>query len=251
MKVFLKVFVFAFLVIGLMSGCKKDEFGSVSLTFKAEYDGAPLVMFQGYDYDLKNDIQFSTVTFFLTDLELLKADGGSFLIEGTQLVEMNATNQANATAGTVVSFNDIPAGDYTGFRFGIGVPSDLNSMSPADFSSGNDLSNAGYYWDPWGSYIFSKTEGMLDTTRTGTFDFGWLVHTGSDALYRTLEAGAPVNVTKDQSQNFNLIIDYRAMLKAGAVPFDLKNKPKNHQPDDVERITTFVDNYSSAIVIQN
>ena len=141
----------------------------------------------------------------------------------------------------------IPTGTYSGLRFGIGVKPDLNSMKPADFTADNPLSNASYYWIPWSSYIFSKTEGLLDSLGNSTFDLGFALHTGSDALYVELEAEDLTITVEDQKEiSLDLIVDYKQLLSG----IDIKKNPLNHNPEDLATITALVNNYATAIQLR-
>jgi hypothetical protein len=247
------------LLVGFVfSACKKED-GSLSLTFKPEYDGAPLVMFEEKSFNDFRAIKFSAVNFFLSDVKLEK-DGVVTELGDISLVDMSASSLAGAEAGATIFFDDIEPGDYDRLTFGIGVPDDLNNKEPGDFSSDHPLSNGGFYWMNWNSYIFSKTEGTMDTVGNGTFDLGWLVHTGSavDSLgninfdaYRSFSTPNMISVKEDATTDVNFRVDYKVMLQENGIPFDLHIKPRNHNPNDTARLKVFVNNYSNAISIEN
>lgn len=251
---FLAIFTF----ILILSGCNKDEKGNLSLTFMADYDGAPLVMFEDKAYHGQQSVQFSTINFFLSSVALEK-DGVETPLNEIQLVDISATTPAAAAAGTVVTFRDIEADSYDRLVFGFGVPDDLNRMTPADFTTDHPLSDGAFYWQNWNSYIFSKTEGLMDTTGNGTFDLGWLVHTGSaidsfgnlnfDA-YRRFATPVNVDIRDDQTTNLTFRIDYKTMMEENGTPFDLKEKPRNHNPNDTARLKVYLNNYTAAMSIE-
>ena len=115
-------------------------------------------------------------------------------------------------------------------------------MNPSDFSSSSPLSKTGYYWDAWQSYIFSKTEGRLDTVGNGLPELGFALHVGSDALYRVLQAPIPLTIEDGKSLNVDVIVDYRLLLQG----IDIKSNPQNHSPSDVTNITALVNNMANA-----
>jgi hypothetical protein len=126
------------------------------------------------------------------------------------------------------------------------VPSDLNLKKPADFPSGNPLSLTGYYWIPWNSYIFSKTEGRLDTLGSGALDLGFAMHVGSDALYRILDTNMfPITIEDGKVTEVTLLIDYKKLLEE----VDIKSNPQNHSPQDTVNIFKMVNNLSTSIFL--
>lgn len=254
--------LFAILALSaLMFTSCKDEKGAVSLTFKAVYDGEPLVMFEGKQFDGPRSIEFSTLNFFLSDVQLEKSDGSSVLLDDIELVDLSATTLAGASAGTTLEFNDLDPGTYERITFGIGVPDDMNRRIPTDYSSDHPLSNTAFYWNGWYSYIFSKTEGNMDTLGNGTYDLGWLVHTGSSIdsngvlnfnCYRSFATPQMIDILEEQTTDIELVIDFKELLQdPDETPFNLHEKPRNHTPNDTARIKHFVDNYLTGITIRN
>jgi hypothetical protein len=158
---------------------------------------------------------------------------------------MSFDNLTAAEKGFTIKAMNVTTGTYTGIRFGIGVTPDINAMKPADFPSNNPLSNSTYYWIPWSSYIFSKTEGLLDTLGNGTFDLAFALHTGSDGLYRELEGGLPIVIEDQKDTQLDIVIDYKLLLSG----IDIKKSPLNHNPSDLATITALVNNYVSAIYL--
>jgi len=242
--------------IGL-SSCKKED-GSIAMIFKPEFDGAPLVMFEEHPFDGIRSVQFTGVNFFLSHVELEK-DGVTTPLGDIELVDMASTTLEGAKAGAMVTFNDIEPGEYDRLTFGIGVPDDLNLTEPGDHLTTHPLSNSGYYWINWNSYIFSKTEGLMDTVGNGTFDLGWLVHTGTaidsfgnknfDAYRRFSTTN--VTVGEEETTEVSFKMDFKTLLQEDGVPFNLHIKPRNHHPNDTARLKVFVDNYAKAISVEN
>ena len=246
------------ILAGAFSACNKDEKGSLSLTFKAEFDGQPLVMFEDQDYMGIQSVQFTAINFFLSDVALEK-DGIETSLDEIQLVDISATTPGAAENGTTVTFRDIDANSYDRLVFGIGVPDRLNRMTPGDFSADHPLSDGAFFWQNWNSYIFSKTEGLMDTVGNGIFDLGWLVHTGSAVdsfgnvnfnAYRKFATPMSVDVRDDQTTNLTFRIDYKMMLQENGTPFDLKDKPRNHNPNDTARLKVYLNNYPAAMSIE-
>ena len=234
---------FSLLILGLAS-CKDDPAateGTVTIHFKAVYDDVPLQMFNNRPFENGQSLEFTHLSMIISDLELLK-QGSPELLDEVEIVNLTFDNTTAAEAGYTLTISGVPTGTYDGMRFGVGVPADVNAKKPADFSSGNPLSNTAYYWTPWSSYIFMKTEGRLDTIGNGTTDLGFALHTGSDALYNILEANIPLTVQDGLETNLDIVIDYKKVLQG----VDIKANPQNHSPDDISTITAIVNNLAIA-----
>lgn len=239
--------LFTFLVSGilLVSSCKKDEeVGTVTLNFKAVYDGQPLYTFDTKPFSDGQELQFTHLSMLVSELTLTR-QGGTELLDEIELVNLSFEDLATAEAGYTVRINDVPAATYSAISFGIGVPADLNAMSPADFSSNNPLSNTGYYWLPWSSYIFQKVEGRLDTLGNGALDLGFALHTGSDPLYQVLTSSIPMTVEDGMDLNLDIVLDYKLLLDG----IDIKANPQNHNPQDITTIQAMVDNLGAAFTL--
>ena len=229
----------------ILSSCKEDEeVGTVIINFKAEYDGVPLHTFDTKSFENGQQLQFTHLSMLVSDLEFLKS-GGVESLDDIELVNLSFADSLEAAGGYTVTINDVPAQAYTGLSFGIGVPQDLNAMVPADFPSNNPLSNTGYYWTGWESYIFQKTEGRLDTLGNGALDLGFSLHTGSDPLYSVLQGMFPLSVVDGQTLELDIVVDYKLLL-AG---IDIKSNPQNHNPQDITTIQAIVDNLGNALTV--
>ena len=57
--------------------CGGDDDNTAVINLKLEYAGEPLVMFQEFDYPDGNKIEFSRISFYISDIELT-TDGASY-----------------------------------------------------------------------------------------------------------------------------------------------------------------------------
>jgi len=226
----------------VMSSCKKDdEVGTITLHFKATYDGLPLKTFETLPFENGEQLQFTLMSFYVSDLELTN-QSSTEVLDDVELINLSFDNVAAADEGYTLTISNVAVGTYDGIRFGIGVPADVNQKKPADFPSSNPLSNTGYYWIPWDSYIFMKTEGRLDTLGSGALDLGFALHSGSDPLYRILEGSLPLTIEDGKETSLDIVIDYKKLLEG----IDIKTSPQNHNPEDIAIIQAIVDNMAAA-----
>ena len=226
-----------------LSSCKEDpEEGTLTIHFKAVYDEATLPTFSTRPFTNGQQLQFTNLAMYFTDIQLV--DNSTVRdLRDVELVDLNFDNLAAAEAGYILKLTGIPAGSYDTIRFGMGIPPDLNQKEPSDFPSTSPLSKTGFYWVAWGSYIFSKTEGRLDTIGNGSLDLGFALHTGSDDLYRSAKAGVPITIEDGKETNLDILVDYKLLLEG----VDIKSNPQNHSPSDTAQISKIVNNYATAI----
>jgi len=229
----------------LFQACKDDpEEGTLTLHFKPLYNAQPLQLLTTHAYDTPQQIQFTHLSLFISDLTLYDQSGEEIL-DDIELVDLSFSNLPSAEAGYTMTLTGVPARTYDGLSFGMGVPPDVNQMKPADFSSSSPLSKTGYYWVGWNSYIFMKIEGNLDSLGNGTFDTGFALHTGSDDLFRTLDGATPIVVEDGKETVWNIVIDYKKLLSG----VDIKGHPQNHTPQDTSELVKIVNNFPSSIFL--
>jgi hypothetical protein len=238
------LFAVAFTIIGF-SSCKEDDpVGTLTIHFRATYDGQPLQTFTTHPFEGVQQLQFTNLSMMVSDLQLI--DGSSTRdLDDVELVDMSFDNLAGAEAGYTLQIPNVKVANYDAIRFGIGVPPDLNAKTPADFPSSSPLSKTSYYWIAWNSYIFSKTEGRLDTLGNGALDLGFALHTGSDALYWVGEGPVPIVIEEGKVTTLSVLIDYKKVLTG----VDIKSHPQNHTQTDTSEIVKIVNNYGSSITL--
>jgi len=213
----------------------------MTIHFKAVYDGQPLQTFTTHPFENGQQIEFTHLSMFVADLALTHQSSLEVL-DDIELIDLSFENLASAEEGYTLELTGVPARTYDGITFGIGVPPDLNEKVPADFPSSNPLSKTSYYWVGWSSYIFQKTEGKLDTLGNSDPDLSFAIHTGSDALYTTLEGDPAITIQDGKNTNIDIVIDYKKILQG----VDIKASPQNHNPNDIATITILVNNLPNA-----
>lgn len=225
--------------------CKDDpKGGTLSLHFQALYDEQTLPTFSTRPFDNGQQLQFTQLSMLVSDLRFFKGSSEEDL-DDIEYVDLSFDELVSADEGYTLTISNIPAGSYDGIRFGIGVPPEVNNKTPAEFPSSNPLSKTGNYWVAWGSYIFSKTEGRLDTLGTGVFDMGFAMHTGSDDLFRGIEGALPILIEDGKQTELTIGLDYKKLLDG----VDIKSHPQNHTPQDTSEIVKIVNNLSTALVL--
>jgi hypothetical protein len=238
-------YILTFFSLFLVASCEnKEKEGSLELTFLGRYEGNPIPMFTTVSSPSGDPIQFTGLSFYVSDVQIKNGSSTEFLRE-IELIDLSHDDAISASTGSQVNFTGIPPSSYEELRFGIGVPPGLNDMAPSDFSSTHPLSKTGYFWQAWDSYIFMKIEGRMDTTGNGTFDMPFAYHTGTDELYRVLQSQVPLQIEDSKTTELTIAIDFKNLLEG----IDIRSNPQNHNPADSVQILRIVDNIQNSITL--
>jgi hypothetical protein len=222
----------------------------VNLTFKATFNDQPFVANTKYVYKDGKKAFFSLYQFFVSKVELLKADGSATPIIDLDFVNLTLSNLADAQKGQTILGKSVPTGEYTGIRFGIGVPPNLNATNPNSLPNSSPLTvnSGGEFWVGWQSYIFLKMEGKFDANGDDlTYERSFLYHCGSDAVYRTLNFTKPISISATAPNNISISSEITKILLENSQPFDIVARPAtSDNPDDVTVATALVGNFQNA-----
>ena len=161
-------------VVGLLAACASpgpQSLGaqSVQLDFAAEINGQPFVCGQSYPEvgTTKSTLTPSDLRFYISEVVLLRADGQAVPVELTQdgvwqleniaLLDFEdgsaACRNGTPALNTAVR-GTVPAGDYRGVRFTLGVPFERNHGDPTVAPA--PLNNTAMFWNWQGGYKFLK-----------------------------------------------------------------------------------------------
>jgi hypothetical protein len=242
------------LCLTVLFSCKDDEpmtkKGSLVLLIKLKYGDRDLVMFEDYNYPSGQKMIFSRFSFFLSQVKLKSASGFKDVLDIDYLNLTNSfTGAANAAKGFSYEIPDIDPGQYTGIKFNVGVPKELNDKTPASFDNDQVLSNQAEYWGDWKSYIFTRTEGQIDLDGDGILEESFALHTGANAAFRTLEFPVSTEITSDGKTMLTMTIDIKKEF--GQNPYyDIVNTPQIHSTTQAAQVKTLIDNLTTAISVQ-
>jgi len=176
MKNFKKYFLSAAVLVAFIS-CSSDDdnpvANNVTLEFNNTFGDTPIVLGDATSSaatvntsDAGQVHHFQEVKYVVSNIRLIKADGTEIPYNVNDL-DNGATvvNQSNPETLSYI-LSDIPVGDYTEIKFGLGVRSDLNTLDQVSFpefyatAGSNDTE---MHWE-WGTgYRFTKIEGFYDT----------------------------------------------------------------------------------------
>lgn len=216
-------FLFAFICLVTFYACMDDDdtvMGNidVAIDFRAEFNGDDLAISSAtYAYPTGADLKVLLFQYYVSDLELLPADGGTPVV----LSDIELIRYASATEDEVDTRTfSVPAGDYSGLRFGLGVSPDLNALDPNNFAADFVL-NENEFWNAATRYVFAKIEANADLENDGIFDAGLSYHMGSDPVYTTLTFTGDFTLDGSNDPRLTVVADVLKALSADGDTFDI------------------------------
>lgn len=159
MKTFIKLGIG--LVLSLfIDACKPDishDTGNLKLRFENRANNTQLELGKTYNLPNGQQIALNTFSYYISNIVLLKADGTNYTVPQDSSYFLI---KADAPESQVITLRHIPAGDYSGIRFTLGVDS-LRSVADISKRTGVlDPAVAGdLYWGWNTGYVFMKIEG--------------------------------------------------------------------------------------------
>lgn len=167
-----KTLIFA-LSLALLWSCKKEDDddqstqpGNLKVQFEYVFGSSqtPWTIGQTLRHPRSGDtLTFSEFSFYVSNVKLQKADGSYWTEE-----ESYHLICAKCQDASQFTLKDIPAGDYVGLEFLLGVDS-LRNVSGAQ--SGALSPSFGMFWDWNTGYIMIKAEGSSPQSADGGFTF--------------------------------------------------------------------------------
>ncbi len=224
--------------------CGDDE-TSLVINFKLRYGDEPLTMFENLEYPDGKQFNLSRFSFYLSELQI-----GNQLIDEARYIDLTASHSTSEKAerGGLFTFQGLSDEQINNVQFSIGLNSTVNATIPGDYSSNDDLSLSSEYWTPWSSYIFSKTEGRLDTDNDQMNETAFALHLGLDDAYRNVSLDTDFMLTGETT--LTIFIDLQKMFDTNGSFYDLEATPQIHQTNSINEINQLCDNLVGAFSVE-
>ncbi len=222
---------------------------AVTLSFDAQVAGAPFVCGQEYANlgTQSSTLSANDLRLYISDVQLLDASGEATAMTLTQDDKWQYQNLAlldfedgcggngNPDLRTTI-VGEVPAGDYVGVRFTLGVPFELNHADAAVAPSPLNLTSMFWNWN--GGYKFLRMDGAARGIP------GWRLHLGStnceaDADGKIMSCAQPNRPTItlesfDWTQH-SIVLDVADLLAKTDLDSDVAGPPGcMSAPTDVE-----------------
>jgi hypothetical protein len=198
---------------------------------------------------LKNGYEaaFSLFKIYLSNLKVVDSTNSHTDIGDVVLVDPIDINNNTFTL-------DVPYGTYDKLNFGLGLDAQTNNSQPSSFQNEHPLSTfQSMYWSML-KYRFAKIEGKSDLA--GNFgdnnDILLSYHTGTDAMYRTIEiddTNFDANFVIDDVATIEveIIIDLDKLFDGAGGSIDISNESSTHStPAQMAFTTKLTDNLASS-----
>ncbi|WP_225035627.1 MbnP family protein [Winogradskyella sp. SM1960] len=269
----LKNYILSAAVLVAFMSCSKDDdnpvANNVTLEFNNTFGDTPIVLGDATSSTAtKNTSEagqihhFEEVKYVISNIRLIKADGTEIPYNVNDL-DNGATvvNQSNSETLSYV-MNDIPVGDYTEIKFGLGVKSELNTLDQTSFP--NFYANAGendteMHWE-WGTgYRFTKIEGFY-----GSSNDDLSIHSGSTVegeegsytqgvdAYRDIALTLPTTaVVGNSAPTIAIKADFDYLLSGQSHTITLGDNNATPSIHTAVEMTKFVDNLGGASTIDS
>lgn len=251
----MKKALFGLVLIGLIgfTACEPDDdkpadkTPQLSFVFTPYFNDIEVQVAQRFTNEDGYPIAVHNLAFYLSNMELIREDGTALPLSDIEIIDLRNMHRT-------LTF-EIPAGEYAGLRFDLGVPSELNSPANPEFSIGafdadHPLSESnGMFWDWQGGYRFFSFDGHCDTVpNTAEFlplSFG--LHSGQDTLYRVLpDFDYPFQITHSDMKVISFGINLNTLFQNGDSHIDLKYDRQFHGSPNMLGLGIKIANNSAA-----
>jgi hypothetical protein len=119
-------------------------------------------------------------------------------------------------------------GQYDGISMGVGLTTEQNNTTPADYSIDHPLGiNNNTYWDMTpASYIFVMLEGKMDTTQSSNF-YPLSYHLAHNDLYQVLSFEKSLSMTPTNPTHLYIKIELSNLFENVDLSQDLPHQSVN------------------------
>ena len=165
----------------------------------------------GYtDWD-DNEIKFSRVSYYLSELELSDGSSDEALTGMHVLVKSDVTEYYLGTT----TLNDISS-----INFGLGVEAAVNHLDPASYPGNNPLAHQtpNMHWGWSAGYKFVVLEGRADDSGDGTPNVTFQFHCLDDANYQPGIEVPTYTTTSNDTLYIKITVDHKGWIEQVDVP---------------------------------
>ena len=242
---------------------RPDSTQHVEVAFAGRLGGKPFACGTSYDNvgTEKTTVTPRDLRFFVTDVALLKTDGaavpvvldqdGIWQYKSVALIDLEdgtgGCRNGNSAIHKVVS-GTIPAGDYAGLRFTMGVPFELNHGDT--LAAPSPLNMTAMFWSWQSGYKFLRAEVSVVAATTSSQEksdspadtkpkprsSGFPVHIGSTGCASASETSAPesackrpnlvvVSLPRFNSSSDVVVFDFDRLLAGSDITRNTPNTP--------------------------
>ncbi len=219
-------------------GTKKLEEHNVALRFRGMLNNEVFSFGQISQNHDEQTYSFDRFDFYVSNVKLIDANGNETLLSEVELYDLGCPKPI---------VNQVPAGNYTSVKIGLGLSENLNASDPTLFEPGHPLSyvNSEHYWSWATRYIFLMVEGKLNDTDNSESIF--LYHLGKDDLYEEVVLERNITVTENETTDIDITIDVDKLFYNEDSSIDMINDNASHTNDSFELASEIYSNFAKAV----
>jgi hypothetical protein len=217
----------------LLGSCKRDSdsqptAGTVSFAVANVVGAKPLAL-DGTAYSTASGETFTVSTFeyYISNIKLTKSDGTTYAAPS----EYHLVNAAKPTSSSF-TISNVPAGDYTGVSFVVGVDSTTTKGDPLALTGDLNPANS-MYWAWATGHIFLKLEGTVTSASPAKpltcHIGGYRLPLSAIVTAAPSLKGGTLRVRADRASTISLSADVLKIFD-GPTKFALSNFPTTMMP---------------------
>ncbi len=196
----IKYFSVLLLATILLAACKKSSSDTslLVLNIRNSFGADSLIMGKSYRSPGGDSVLLNRVDYYITNIQLTNTDGSVVSAPGYVLVTPSSAQN--------IFIGSVPAGNYKGIAFDIGLPSGTTNVDSSMLLNSNH------------DYINIALEGFADSTNGNLApNKAFSYHIGTDSLIRTVSlpdhSASPFNASGGKVVTINLVADLSQLFK--------------------------------------
>lgn len=207
LKKFRSLLLLPFIALSL-SSCSEDSNAPADVTIELEHNFGTqgFTLNTAYNNGSSESVTLSTFKYYISNIQLLTASGNWSEPESYRLIDLSTSTS------TTLTIPDVPAGEYTGIRFLLGVDSTRN-VSGAQTGALDPANNMFWSWNS--GYIFFKAEGTSPQASGGMFHYhiGGFSGANNALQWVTLNFNGDNLLVKEGNENMSHVsVDVKALF---------------------------------------
>ncbi len=245
-----KIYLYLSLALLALGACSKDEPSGTDTPTKADVAFGLQLSLYGNEQALNEyfttsngyKIILSNFRLYISNIELTKENGEKVSVKDVMLYDIGETESRSFTA-------NIPVGNYTSVRFGLGLDPATNDSDPTSFENSHPLAAyQGMYWSML-KYRFAIIEGRANVAGGDPANDALMAyHPGTDPAYRTLDIDYAFNVDANSAASLNFVVELNELFDGNGGNIDpVTNNATHSTPAEMPFTNILMDNLQGSI----
>ena len=207
----------------LFAACKRDDNSATTLklTITPKWGTNDLQLQNAYAVN-GGYMKFESFGMYLSHIKLVRTDNTEVEVDSALLLIYSAGSQTYNLKAV--------AGSYKAVKFGIGLDSVQNKISPSTVPDNDPVyANNLLYWDQNRKHLFVQMEGAAGTS-ANSLNSVFFYHIGFDSMYRSATVSKNFTISEGQPMTLDLRADVSQVF-TGANGVNVITDPATHTSD--------------------